>query len=222
MPDSQPAAQTAIQSAAARRSRSAFPPLVARPWVPLLLAAFTATTAMAFGLSTGQTQLDGWLLAARYTARVAAVFFLLVFVAGPIWRGFKAGWIAPVMRNRRYWGLGFALAHIIHLGALTTFFVVSPQAPSLITMLGGGLAYVLIVALAATSNNWSQRTLGPWWHRLHMIGMIYIWIIFAQSYAGRLEDPERIWTGIVGSSLFAAAMLLRIGVRLTARMRSQR
>ena len=217
MSDSQPT----VQTAATLRSQDRHLPLAAKPAVPLLLAGSAAMSAIAFGLATGDTQLEGWLLAARYTARVAAVFFLLVFVVGPIWRGFRAGWIVPFMRNRRYWGLGFALAHIIHLGALTTFFVVSPEDPSLITILVGGLAYVLIVALAATSNNWSQRTLGRWWHRLHMGGMVYIWIIFAQSYAGRLEDPERIWTGIIGSSLFAAAMLLRIGVRLTARMRSQ-
>lgn len=217
MSDSQPAVQP-VATAGSQRARL---PFAARPVVPLLLAGFAALSAVAFGLSTGDTALEGWRLATRYTARVAAVVFLLVFVTGPIWRGFRAGWIAPFMRNRRYWGLGFALAHIIHLGALTTFFIVSPEDPSLITILGGGLAYVLIVAMAATSNNWSQRTLGQWWHRLHMVGMIYIWIIFAQSYAGRLEDPESIWTGIFGSSLFAAAMLLRIGVRLTAQMRSQ-
>lgn len=218
MSDSQPT----VQSVATPRPRNAHLPLTARPWLPLVLAGIAATAALAFGLSTGETQLEGWQLAARYTARVAASIFLLVFVTGPVWRGFRAGWVAPFIRNRRYWGLGFALAHIIHLGALTTFFVVSPEDPALITILAGGLAYVLIVAMAATSNNWSQRTLGRWWHRLHLMGMIYIWIIFAQSYAGRLEDPERIWTGIVGSSLFAAALLLRIGVRLTTRMRSQR
>ncbi|MGD1932999.1 MAG: hypothetical protein ACFB0Z_00565 [Candidatus Phaeomarinobacter sp.] len=91
-----------------------------------------------------------------------------------------------------------------------------------ITVTFDGFAYALMFAMSATSNRLSKRAMGLWWDRLHLFGMIYIWAIFAQSYAGRLTDPDSLWIGIIGASLFAAAMLLRICVSVKTRMQSHR
>ncbi len=191
-------------------------------WLPVIAAAVIAASAVAAGLLSGGISAEGWLLAARWTARVGAAFFVIVFIIGPVWRTGAAPWIAPMMRARRHWGLAFAAAHTIHLAALTTFFLVSPLEVAAITIIFGGFAYVLILAMSATSNRLSKRAMGRWWDRLHLFGMIYIWVIFTQSYAGRLADPESLWIGIIGTSLFAVAMLLRIGVSVRTRMQSRR
>lgn len=198
------------------RSRSA------TRWLPVLAATVIALAATAAGLAAGETSVEGWQLAARWTARTGAAFFLIVFVIGPVWRMGGAPWITPFMRIRRHWGLAFAAAHTIHLGALTTFYAVSPLEVTAITIIFGGFAYALILAMSATSNRLSKRAMGRWWDRLHLFGMIYIWAIFTQSYAGRLADPESLWIGVIGTSLFVAAMLLRIGVSVKTRMQSRR
>ncbi len=191
-------------------ARTPSTPLAAAPWFPLHLATLAGSAAVVAGLAAGDTQHTGWQLATRWTARTSACFFLLVFLAGPLWRSRKALWIGPIMRNRRYWGLAFAIAHFIHLGALTLFFVIGPEDPAPIAILGGGFGYVLLALMTLTSNNAAQRAMGAWWTRVHTFGMIYLWVIFTQSYVGRLFDPERVWTGIIGTGLFAAAILLRL------------
>lgn len=198
------------------RSRSA------TRWLPVIAATVVALTATAAGLAAGDTTVDGWQLAARWTARTSAAFFLLVFIIGPVWRAGAPPWITPFMRIRRHWGLAFAAAHTVHLGALTVFYAVSPLEVTAITIIFGGFAYVLMFAMAATSNRMSKRALGRWWDRLQLFGMIYLWLIFTQSYVGRLANPESLWVGIIGTGLFTTAMVLRIGVSLRSRMQTQR
>ena len=194
----------------------------AKRWLPVIAATIIALAAAAAGLVAGDTTVEGWQLAARWTARTAAAFFLIVFVIGPVWRMGGAPWITPFMRIRRHWGLAFAAAHTVHLGALTIFYAVSPLEVTTVTVIFGGFAYVLILAMSATSNRLSKRAMGRWWDRMHLFGMIYIWVIFTQSYAGRLADPESLWVGVIGTGLFVAAMLLRIGVSMKTRMQSRR
>ncbi len=71
------------------------------------------------------------------------------------------------------------------------------------------LAYVLFWTMAATSNNFSMRVLGPSWARLHTFGMHYIWFIFAQSWVGSAIDVP--WYG-----LFVMVSLGGLGLRVRA------
>src|SRR5690606_37151534 len=92
-------------------------------------------------------------------------------------------------RNRRYMGLSFALAHFLHLGAIVAYFASIGEMPDVVTIIGGGGAYVFIALLALTSNDWSVRKLGPKaWRRLHLVGISYVWLIFMNSYIGRLTS----------------------------------
>ncbi len=159
----------------------------------------------------------GFQLAARYTVRVSFPLFLLAYIARPlahIWRHNTSRWL---LRHRRYLGLSFALAHTVHLGALTAFFVYIGESPSIDTLIGGGGAYLAMFAMAATSNNVSVQKLGTNWHRLHLIGMHYLWFIFAFSYLGRwmggrgdATDQNLMLVGVIGTTLCLGAMGLRV------------
>ena len=69
--------------------------------------------------------------------------------------------------------------------------------------------------MALTSNNASQRRLGRTWHRLHLVGMHYVWFIFAFTYYGRLaggregatEDLSQV--GAIGFTMCLAALAIR-------------
>lgn len=159
----------------------------------------------------------GWQLAARYTVRVSFPLFILAYIARPLmtlWRSETSRWL---MRNRRYLGISFAVAHLVHLFALTSFFVFIGTAPDVQTMVGGGLAYVLIIAMAATSNDQSVKALGANWGRLHRVGLHYVWFIFLITYMGRFSGGEAGDTSedmtvvaVVGSSLVFGALLVRL------------
>jgi methionine sulfoxide reductase heme-binding subunit len=187
--------------------------------VPVALCASLAFAAIGVGFALGSDSADQWLLAARYTARVSFPIFLLTYCASslvrlwplPIWKG--------VLRHRRQWGLGFAFAHSVHLGALAWFNIVIQNMPGLQSLLGGGLAYGLIYAMGLTSNDASQKALGIWWKRLHTFGIHWIWFIFAFSYFGRLFDPDRWQQGAVLFPLCLAALGLRIAAAVSARRR---
>ncbi len=168
----------------------------------------------------------GWQLATRYTVRVSFPLFLLTYLAGPLlilWRSESSRWL---MRNRRYLGLSFAIAHTTHLAALTSLFIFIGEAPDLTVMLGGGLAYALMFAMAATSNDQCVKALGVNWNRLHKAGLHTLWFVFLFTYLGRIFDREvddpagtLLLAGIVGSSLVFGAFLVRL---LAAWKRRQR
>jgi DMSO/TMAO reductase YedYZ heme-binding membrane subunit len=55
-----------------------------------------------------------------------------------------------------------------------------------VTWIFGGLAYVFIALMTATSFNSTARLISPRaWLILHTVGAYYIWIIFANSYLSR-------------------------------------
>ena len=169
----------------------------------------------------------GLQLAARYTVRVSFPLFLLAYLAGPLvalWRTNLTRWL---QKNRRYIGLNFAIAHTIHLGALSGYFVFIGVSPDAATLIGGGLAYILMFAMAATSNDWSVRKLGTNWRRLHSVGLHYLWFIFLITYMGRLSEgeagdrPEDLFVvGVVGSALVFGALLVRLLGILKRRQRA--
>lgn len=186
--------------------------------VPIITGGVLALAAVAAGLLQGESPTEQALLAARYTARAGAILFLLPFLIGPVARMWRTPLILALRQRRRHLGLGFALAHFIHLGALTSFFVVSGESPGLQTIVFGGFGYLLIGLMALTSNDASMRMLGRNWQRLHLFGIYYVWFIFTFSYFGRLGDPDRFWIGAVGLPVLLAALALRLALpRLAAR-----
>jgi len=134
-------------------------------------------------------------LAIRVTARTSLLLFCTAFAASALagwWRGRAT---RALLGYRRQIGLGFAFSHAVHLVAVIAFARVAPAqfaaATNVLTYLGGGLAYLLIAAMASTSFDRSARWLGARrWRILHGVGGYYVWIIFANSYGRRaLHDP---------------------------------
>jgi methionine sulfoxide reductase heme-binding subunit len=177
---------------------------------PLILATILAGAAILAGFVIGADHATQWLLAARYTARASFAVFLIVYSASSLLRLWPNEASKGLVRHRRQWGLGFALAHTIHLAALAYYNIIILNMPGLQALLGGGIAYGLMFVMAATSNAASMRALGRWWKRIHTAGIHWIWFVFTFSYLGRLFDPERWTQGAVLFPLCLAALSLRI------------
>lgn len=163
---------------------------------------------------------EGWRHATAWTARVALLPFVLAFAARPLAQLTPVA--RPLLHDRRGLGLAFAAAHAIHGIAIVRYFVLKDEVPAAITLIGGGFAYVLLAAMALTSTDAAQRRMGRGWRRLHLTGMIYLWLIFAQSYIGRLFDPASLSTGLYGTVLLMTAMALRLAAPAFRRARSAR
>ena len=177
---------------------------------PIVVAGVLAVAGVIVGFMLGDDYREQWLLAARYTARASFTVFLIVYSASSLLRLWPSATTKSLVRHRRQWGLGFALAHTIHLGALAYYNIIILNMPGLQSLLGGGLAYGLMFVMAATSNNASMRMMGRWWKRIHTLGIHWIWFIFTFSYFGRLFDPERWAQGAVLFPLCLAALGLRV------------
>jgi methionine sulfoxide reductase heme-binding subunit len=155
---------------------------------------------------------EGWLHAARYTARLSFLVFLPVFLARPLHQLSPSAATRWAVRNRRYLGLAFATAHFVHLFALTRFNVVTDQVPDTVTLIGGGGAYVFLTAMTLTSNAAAVRTLGPRnWKRLHTVGIFWLWGVFTFSYFGRVAEGMLFFIPFLAAAL--AGLALRLYVR---------
>jgi methionine sulfoxide reductase heme-binding subunit len=185
---------------------------------PLAIGTLVGVAAILLALLTGDTAAEQALLAARWTARAALPVFLVAYLASSLFRISPSPLTKSLVRRRRQWGLGFALAHTIHLGALATNVLIFGPSREPETLVGGGLAYLLILLMALTSNDWSVKKLGRNWKRLHGFGIHYIWLIFTISYAGRLADPEKFVTGAVFTPIMFGALAVRLYARFGRRV----
>jgi DMSO/TMAO reductase YedYZ heme-binding membrane subunit len=122
----------------------------------------------------------------RTSGKISALLFALAFAASSlvrVWRGRRTLWLR---RNRRIFGVSFAWSQTLHLVALIVLGNLYPQpfrsGLDLVTIVGGGLVYVFIFTMAATSSDRAVRALGPKaWGRLHWYGSWMIWIVLAQT-----------------------------------------
>ncbi len=135
-------------------------------------------------------------LAARWTARIAVVLFAASFAATGIRHtipGVLSQWLD---RSQRFVFVAFAATHLLHLVTLVLLGVYFPdpfrEDLHPITIIGGGLAYVFVVVIAAAASERWRLLLGErvetW---IRVVGSYYIWVVFAQAYGLRvLEEPE--------------------------------
>jgi sulfoxide reductase heme-binding subunit YedZ len=115
------------------------------------------------------------LLWARYSANLSFLYLFAAFSASALNQWFKNQATKILLKNRRYLGLSFAIAHTFHLAALIYFFLDSNDQPSMVSIIGGGLGYLLMYAMAITSTDKMVRRLGiKNWRLLHTIGINYL------------------------------------------------
>lgn len=153
---------------------------------------------------------------ARVTARVALVIFVAAYSASSLRRAWKASPSAWLLRNRRYVGLSFAVAHGFHLLAIVSLVLLLGDGFEYdpVSLAGGGTAYVFVVLLAATSSDRAVRALGPArWRALHRTGVHAIWFVFAvTAIPAALHSPLHFLLAgllVAGAVLRAAAALSR-------------
>lgn len=184
----------------------------------LLLAAGGGGIAIAVGIAKGDGPVEQAMLAARYTARVSLALFLPLYLAAALARLAPGPASAALVRDRRWWGLAFALAHVIHLAALVTYFRLSGDPPHMLTLVGGGFGYAVLAAMTVSSLSPVRPAAGLWRGRLHAFGLHYLWLVFAFTYFGRLFDrPDRFVQGAIGFAVTIAAGAIRL---LAARRRA--
>jgi DMSO/TMAO reductase YedYZ heme-binding membrane subunit len=177
--------------------------------LPLCAGAFLlGTAAIAAGHAAGATPDEAWRFAARFTARLAFLLFLVPFTASSWHRLAPSAASRFVLKRRRSFGLAFATAHTVHLGALTTFQVTTSQVPEPVTLIFGGGAFVAMFALVATSNDAAVRRLGRNWRRLHLVGIYWLWFVFTFSYFGRVAEGQLFFVPLF--ALAVGALGLRI------------
>lgn len=181
---------------------------MAQRW-PLLLGLLAGLAMLYAGLATGLDAANQWGRAARWTARIGLPIFLLTYIASSAGRLWPESGIRAVWRNRRWWGLGFAACHTVHLYALVKALEASGEVRTLASLVPGGIAYLMILLMALTSSDTAMRALGRNWKRLHSFGIHYVWLIFTLAYSLRLGDPLTRPEGIYGTTLCLAAAALR-------------
>ena len=129
---------------------------------------------------------------------------------------FFSNTLTKFIRNqRRYIGLSFALAHTIHLVALSSFFIVEGENPSIVSLIGGGLGYVAMYVMALTSSDRAVKKLGlKRWKKLHWFGANYIAVNFKFSYAGKLlkgqssgSDYDHLTFALIVGTIFMVFIL---------------
>ena len=179
---------------------------------PLLLGLVAGPAAIAAGLLCGASTSEDWQLAARWTARISFPLFMITYTASSLVRLWPSAWHRSILRGRRWWGLGFAATHTVHLGALTYYLSAFGEPPTLTTILGGGLAYALMFLMALTSTNAAMRTMGRGWKRLHSAGIHWLWLIFTFSYLGRVLAGAELPYSAFALAMALAALGLRLAV----------
>lgn len=129
-------------------------------------------------------------LAIAWSARVSVLLFCVAFAASSFHLIIKNSFSWWVFRNRKYWGISFAIIHLIHLfflGMLQYFFHPVFERAAGGALFAGGMAYLFIVLMLLTSfNRFSKYLSSKQWKYLHKIGGYWIWTIFMSSYWKRV------------------------------------
>lgn len=179
-------------------------------WTGLIGCALVAMAGAAYMLAPDPV--SGVRLIIRLTARSSLALFLIVFTASAMARLVPSPVTRRVVSKRRYLGLAFAVSHGLHLFAILALAQLDPvvfaELTNIMAFVGGGLAYVFIALMVATSFDRTAAWLGPrLWSRLHLTGMWYIWLSFALNFGKRIA---RDGLYAVPVALILLAALLRL------------
>lgn len=145
-----------------------------------------------------------------WTARVGTLLFLGTFIARPVsvfWKSPASRWL---LSRRSTLGLCFAATMAIHLVFVLLLPAIAEEPghtpPDAVTLLGGGIAYAFIAAMAVTSFGPTAAWLGQRsWRRLHRLGAWYIGAIFLFTWASDASLNPFQW--IPALALVLAAVL---------------
>jgi len=159
-------------------------------------------------------------LALRVTARATFFFFLCAF-AGRALRDLIPGRLSTWLAVKQDWFLvAMAASHTVHLAAIIGLFqLLGPSRLKLTTVVGGGLVYLLIYALAIGAvsrlrGREPRSLLGS--PRFQAVALYLIWLIFALAFVPRAISGWPVY------SLFSVVALAALFIRLVCLVRHRR
>lgn len=143
----------------------------------VMLGWFIVNFAVTGGTSEGQLDFI------RYGVRPTLVLFALAFTASSLVKLWPNAFTRWQIKNRRYLGVSFATAHLLHFGAIVVWALRLPEPfmtqPPLAIWIGGLSGYLFIIAMLITSFNVPARAIGGRaWRLLHKVGIYYVWFLF--------------------------------------------
>ncbi len=181
-------------------------------WPIVGYAALVLFSTFFFELAVFGATEEGIRQVVRTSAQTSLTLFVTAFSASSLFQLWRTPMTRWLLANRRYIGVSFGVSHYAHLAALIALGRVSAtfvESLNPATIVGGGMAYVFLTAMVATSFDRTAALLGPiWWGRLHKVGSYYIWGIFFQSYLPRLLMTSVFYAPAVG--LLLAGLSLRL------------
>jgi sulfoxide reductase heme-binding subunit YedZ len=175
-------------------------------WASLVVAVFVA-----LALARAGSPSEGLHAALRATARTSLLLFVMAFAASPLHALVASPASKWLLRNRRQLGVSFAASHFAH-GALIVLAVrTGTIAPRPVALAGGGIAYLFIAAMTATSFDRTARWLGrARWRALHVTGMYILWTLFTLAMIARAPRqpiygvPLLVLVGLLGARIAVA------------------
>lgn len=152
----------------------------------------------------------------RLTARASALLFLLAFVATGLARLLPNDATERLAHRQPYVFIAFAATHFLHLGVIAGAAWYGQLHRQnlrewLVTLIGGGLAYLFILLMAATAfsvRSTTQRI-------LHAVGMYYVWLVFFQSDFGRARAGSKYHALV--AVLAVVALVVRVSAGIVRR-----
>jgi methionine sulfoxide reductase heme-binding subunit len=148
------------------------------------------------------------------TARVDVFLFCLAFGAGSLHRLLQNSFSFYLMMNRKYWGISFALLHLVHL----LFLLILQQCfhpvftlAARFSLFSGGMAYLFILLMLLTSFEFFAHMISRQsWKLLHLIGGHWIWLVFMSSYWKRVLRGELAFLPL--ALMLVAVIVMRLGM----------
>lgn len=172
----------------------------------LLIAVLLATLASRYGWER-----EGLTALLRFSARMSFTLFVLWLALPPLAR-LAPGRFGSLATQVPQLLVSFAVAHSIHLlviaqAARHGYFAELAGRDLYVTVIGGGLAYAFLLAMAFTAYGAPAFLRGRPCVVLHRGGAVYILLVFTNSYVGRLREGEAF--AAVALVALAVAVLLR-------------
>lgn len=187
-------------------------------WRLVGLASITLVIMAAAVAAMAPNAVEGARAVIRMTARTSLLLFLMAFVASSLARMFPSALTRWLRANRRYIGVSFAVSHLLHAIAIITLARLDPalfaQLTNVGSFIGGGIAYLFIILMTATSFDRTAALIGPRaWRLLHTAGIWFLWVSFTLNFGKRIPTSPYYWLPV---ALLLAALVLRIVARRRA------
>jgi methionine sulfoxide reductase heme-binding subunit len=147
-------------------------------------------------------------IAIRSTARISVLLFICTFVATAARKFYPRQISNWLLKNRRYFGISFAISHGCHALAIIGLAIVSSN--SVHADHSGVLGYTFIGLMTLTSFDRPAKLLDyRLWKILHGVGSYYLWLAFVVAFSKRIPGNPGFYAPI--TVVLVIALLLKLG-----------